>query len=352
MTPLALPRITSTEAQALNAIVRALNSQTITTPGDDSTAVARLSISSLPPGADPPVIVSALVASIEWAGARFQLELPAPAIDAWAAQSLGSQPAALPAPWREAAMARGLDWLCEALSGLERGRARCTAIATGSDSAIAGTHRLLAQIVWPDSGNSLAGLIHTDSLGLLVCASLASAAPAPSPSVLDAAGIPFHLSLCIGESDIPIGRLSDLGRGDVILIARPFLDGAGAIQLRALSDRAAFSINARLDGSQLILSSSPIAMTTDSPPAEQPDDASVPLDQIPVRLSFDVGTKTLTLAELQALQPGSTFALDRPPNEYLTIRANGAPIGTGHLVDIDGRLGVAVTSLSAPRGSA
>ena len=53
----------------------------------------------------------------------------------------------------------------------------------------------------------------------------------------------------------------------------------------------------------------------------------------------------LSLAQLKALQPGQTLALQRPAQEYVTIRANGMPIGTGQLVDIDGRLGVAVGSL-------
>jgi type III secretion protein Q len=72
----------------------------------------------------------------------------------------------------------------------------------------------------------------------------------------------------------------------------------------------------------------------------------ISLDQLPIRLSFDVGTKTLTLAEIQSLTPGSTFTVDRPAQDYLTIRANGAVIGTGQLVEIDGRLGVSVTSLT------
>ncbi|NDF63326.1 MAG: hypothetical protein EB136_10540 [Synechococcaceae bacterium WBB_3_034] len=76
----------------------------------------------------------------------------------------------------------------------------------------------------------------------------------------------------------------------------------------------------------------------------------VSIDQIPIRLSFDLGTKTITLAELQSLQPGSVLSVDRPATEYLTIRANGAAIGSGQLVEIDGRLGVSVSGITPPGG--
>lgn len=75
--------------------------------------------------------------------------------------------------------------------------------------------------------------------------------------------------------------------------------------------------------------------------------AAPALDQLPLRLAFDLGERTLSLAELKALQPGQTLELGRPLAGAVQLRVNGALVGTGELVEIDGRLGVTVTSLAA-----
>ncbi|HZH56873.1 MAG TPA: type III secretion system cytoplasmic ring protein SctQ [Burkholderiaceae bacterium] len=70
------------------------------------------------------------------------------------------------------------------------------------------------------------------------------------------------------------------------------------------------------------------------------------LDAVPVRLSFDLGDRTVSLAELRCLQPGAVFDLQRPLSDGpVMIRANGALVGTGELVDLDGRIGVRVGTL-------
>jgi type III secretion protein Q len=76
-------------------------------------------------------------------------------------------------------------------------------------------------------------------------------------------------------------------------------------------------------------------------------DRSDSIDQLPVCLSFDLGEKILTLAELQALDAGSAIQLDRPLQDFVTLRVNGQVVGEGQLVDMDGRLGVMVSRLSA-----
>ena len=51
-------------------------------------------------------------------------------------------------------------------------------------------------------------------------------------------------------------------------------------------------------------------------------------------------------AELRALQPGAIFDLQRPlADGPVMIRANGALIGTGDLVEVEGRIGVRVGTL-------
>ncbi|MNR35751.1 Yop protein translocation protein Q [compost metagenome] len=83
------------------------------------------------------------------------------------------------------------------------------------------------------------------------------------------------------------------------------------------------------------------------PALENPLNEAASFDAIPVRLSFDLGEISLTLAELRALQPGQAIRLGHPIASAVRIRANGALIGEGELVEIDGQLGISVRQLFA-----
>jgi len=107
------------------------------------------------------------------------------------------------------------------------------------------------------------------------------------------------------------------------------------------------------DGALIPLDRLTLTMSDQDENAAVPDAApALSLEQLPVRLSFDLGCVTMTLAELEALQPGQAIALARPLGGAVTIRANGATIGHGELVDIDGRAGVSVLELFPPEGAA
>ena len=70
------------------------------------------------------------------------------------------------------------------------------------------------------------------------------------------------------------------------------------------------------------------------------------LDDLPVRLVFEVGRVELSLGELQRLAPGALVPLARPPDEPLDIMANGRRLGRGTLVQIGDSLGVRIVSLA------
>ncbi|MDR2664453.1 MAG: FliM/FliN family flagellar motor switch protein [Puniceicoccales bacterium] len=67
---------------------------------------------------------------------------------------------------------------------------------------------------------------------------------------------------------------------------------------------------------------------------------------IEVTLSFDLGTLRLSLRDLESMREGYVFQLDRPNDEFVTIRANGQPIGRGRIVSVDGRVGVQIEELN------
>ena len=86
-------------------------------------------------------------------------------------------------------------------------------------------------------------------------------------------------------------------------------------------------------------------MTTENP---TDSDQAVSLTSVPVRLTFDIGERMVSLGQLKELQVGQSFDLTRPMNNTVRMRVNGALIGTGELVEIDGHIGVTITTLSGP----
>ncbi|WP_422059246.1 flagellar motor switch protein FliN [Sphingopyxis sp.] len=69
---------------------------------------------------------------------------------------------------------------------------------------------------------------------------------------------------------------------------------------------------------------------------------------VSLRVSVEVGSTTMTLAELLALSEGSVVELDRAANELLDIYANGTLIAKGEIVSVDGRYGIQVAEVVAP----
>ncbi len=74
------------------------------------------------------------------------------------------------------------------------------------------------------------------------------------------------------------------------------------------------------------------------------------IDAIPVRLAVEVGSASLTVAQMFDLRPGAMVVLDRQVDEPLDIRINGTLIARGEIVSTDGKYGVRVVELSEPDG--
>jgi len=69
---------------------------------------------------------------------------------------------------------------------------------------------------------------------------------------------------------------------------------------------------------------------------------------VSLRVSVEVGSTSMTLAELLAMSEGSVVELDRSANELLDIYANGTLIARGEIVNVDGRYGIQVAEVVAP----
>src|SRR3546814_16017841 len=69
---------------------------------------------------------------------------------------------------------------------------------------------------------------------------------------------------------------------------------------------------------------------------------------VSLRVSVEVGSTSMTLADLLALGEGSVVELDRAANDLLDIYANGTLIARGEIVHVDGRYGIQIAEVVAP----
>lgn len=69
------------------------------------------------------------------------------------------------------------------------------------------------------------------------------------------------------------------------------------------------------------------------------------LSDVPVRLSVQVGSTSMKLADLLSLTEGSVVELDRQTHELLDVMVNGTLVARGEVVMINGRFGVRVVDV-------
>jgi type III secretion protein Q len=157
----------------------------------------------------------------------------------------------------------------------------------------------------------------------------------------------IRANLVVGWLDVSARALGDIELRDVLVLDECLLGGDGRSLLLQLGPSAA--VRCELDGALLRVIEG--VHETMSDPQDNSDTSAAVLDDVPVRLTFDLGDREIPLGELRSLQPGYVFNLGRDPRSTVTIRANGRPVGEGELVDIEGRVGVSVLRLGSQEGS-
>ena len=337
------PALSANEARTLSVIAREVSSRPVSALSADGDA-PELSLRPLAQGAPPSIFSDPHWLEFEWAGARLAVELPATAIDAWLRGMLDAAvPATLSAAWREAAIVRGTGMLLDALGSTGRGQARLTAHGPSPTSDPL-AHAFDLTLRYPDSGEVVHGRLHVDGLGLLLAGGVVSKLPA-LPATSDWQALPVPMRLSIGTTTLPVALLRTLGPGDVVLVTHRLVQDDDHLLLNVQTPDAVKGVTVQIAGMQLTVVDTVRNIMLDTT-NETGGTEEFSWDDLPIRLTFDLGEKTLTLRELQRLQPGEALPLDRALDSCVTIRANGAVIGSGELVDIDGRLGVSVVSLN------
>ena len=158
----------------------------------------------------------------------------------------------------------------------------------------------------------------------------------PERPVAELSALPLQLSLQRGPVLVTPAELHTVATGDVLLL--PSRQSAPPHLLGVVESRAWAHFHQH--DTQLEL----IAMYSDDL-TEQPTETLSDLDQIPVKVSFEVGRQTLDLHSLAALQPGSLIDLATPLTGEVRILVNQRCLGVGELVNIQDRLGIRVSRL-------
>ncbi|MEZ8037517.1 type III secretion system protein [Vibrio splendidus] len=146
--------------------------------------------------------------------------------------------------------------------------------------------------------------------------------------------LPFWLSL--GRTRSVLSQIEQLELGDVV-----FFDDCYIAQHQVLFQISNQNLwQCQLDETRLHILDKETNMNNINS-----SEALTDHQKLPIELTFDVGQQTITLEQLNALQPGFTFELNQPISNPVTMRANGRIIGECELVSINERLGVRVLEL-------
>lgn len=361
--PLRLPRLTRNEAQARSVLAQRAQgcevwlghdavidgNHDIHGPDSDDTSLWHLSVSPLRSGSTPAMVPGCWRIKAEWAGAPFELDLPGSACELWLAArfpplDVPSLTPAMRAAFTEALLEQAL----QALRAIERGPARIESIDDAPQSVSTLPQRF--EFVLHNGTQPLRGRLSTTSLGLMLMAGLA-AQREPAAGPLAAERLAVTLRAEIGTTRMPATTLKSLATGDAILMDHSWATQDGELWLGA----GHWGLRVREEGSSLVITQpfhyTESIMNTDND-SETGEEGLAALDDLPVRLSFDLGERTLTLGEVTTLQVGQVLELATPLSQAVNIRANGALVGLGELLEIGGRIAVGITSLGRPREAA
>lgn len=179
-------------------------------------------------------------------------------------------------------------------------------------------------------------------------------APAAVPAWLTQARA--FIPLLVGITMLPMADYRVLTRGDIVRIDACRFDVTGRTVVRFagrclhlcwLDAERCFEVQTMSDAplSHDLESVHEVAAETVLETDRSATEASFSIapSAIPIRLSFSLGGLTLTVREISEIGVGSLLPLERGLPPQVKIEAHGVPIGSGELVDLDGKLAVQIT---------
>jgi type III secretion protein Q len=352
VSPLRLRRRTSAQARAANRVLQRAQALDLQLDGRHwqlSLLPAGGSQSDAGPGSHPEHSkVHVWYVTARWGDAPFVLALHAAAVQAWLSDAFPDLDLPdLPAPFLAAVLETTARTVLAQLADLGQGELQGMRIETSP--AVTHGQEETWRLQLKSEVAQLEGTLFTTTAGLMRLASALKDHPpflGPLADLAAARFLPIALHAQIGFTSLRAEEWAQLKPGDAILVERPLLAPNGEFTLAWGS----FAFRARPQAGQLLVTAIHAHTGGAMDRFDDGQDGLSPLDslrRVPLRVTFDVGELRLTLADLESLQVGQALDLGRPLSEAVQLRINGARVGLGELVDIDGRLGVVLRSLSA-----
>jgi len=298
-----------------------------------------------------------ILLAVDWDGVRACLVLSPPMAEALLAPECGAL------LWRDLPSDLGLALIQHAIDRL------AGASAAGSPAASEGAFPCVEGWMSPESaaalpyllevgaasgaeGERILGRILIDLPGLRRLAEQAVAEP-PDEWLAAWNGIPLPVVFELGWVDLPLNELQSIRLQDVLLPDGWWDPEDKKAACLRIGPRIGIAVRFPAQDGQCIAikvknmeQESGIAVSNDAASALQFD--ALQLGEVPIRLTFDLGERSMTLRELNGVAAGYLFDLGLPPDRAVNLRINGVRVGEGELIDIDGRVGVAVTRIAPP----
>ncbi len=191
------------------------------------------------------------------------------------------------------------------------------------------------------------GELWVDELGLGFLAAAVRLVDIQKKAISTFDDVSVRLCLDVGWTDLSFTTFRQLEKRDLILLDECWIVPNSRIFLRAGRQ---VGLPAEIEDSRIVITGELEKIMYDDADDDQADDNESEnentLDGIQMRISFDLGQRSITLGELRQLSPRYVFELGRPVRSAVNIRANGKLIGEGELVDVDGQMAVSILNLS------
>lgn len=364
--PFNVPRLSMTEVQALNLIAQHGSNISIVFPffdEDDSEALnscekaSEWSVNFSPLVSDVLRSTCRLSRELEWSGGRMRLQVSSDAPIAWLNANMS-----FPAidQLDDAIVTIAFETIITRIFSVLHAETSCglPLVSTRSIDDVEYEHSWTLTARNNRTGSLSFAILDADTLALMLLANLIKRAPKVDNGI-DDSGLPVTVHAQLGSMECRASELTNLAVQDTLFIDHYSVAHDGEMWLvtqgyglRVRPQESSYCVTQGWTS----LMNSISELSTDSldeqdPLGEEefessPSPSVFHVDDLPVRLTFSLGEKRLTLGELRSLHPGAVFDLERPlAAGPVIIRANGRLIGTGDLVNIDGRIGVTLRAL-------
>jgi type III secretion system YscQ/HrcQ family protein len=158
--------------------------------------------------------------------------------------------------------------------------------------------------------------------------------------------LPVDLRFRVGAARLTVLECGGLAAGDIVLLEGDPI-GPGGLKVCAGDADAALWTATWKEGRVVLEEGKVENMEQSGSQGGESGNSETAerVDALEVQMTFDLGGRTATLAEVRALTAGHVFALPENPEARVGIRVGGKPVGSGTLVMVDGRAGVRIDTL-------